>query len=336
MKQRQHVPLLLLLLTLLTSVITPILASADEKAIASDPVIAAAGDIACDPASSSFRNGQGTATSCQQRLTSDLMVDTGLAAVLALGDTQYECGGYQAYLQSYDLSWGRLKSITHPVIGNHEYLPPGNPEGGTDCRNNASGYFNYFGASAGQSGQGYYSYNIGAWHIIALNTECNDAGGCNEGSPQYLWLEQDLQAHPNACILAYWHIPLFSSGGRANNNSYNFWKLLYAAGADVVLTGHDHLYERFLRLGQYGEYDPFGIRQFVVGTGGANHTKIKAVAPGSVIYNDATFGVLRLTLHSNSYDWEFVPVAGSTFTDSGSASCSGDANYPTYLPYSKD
>src|SRR6185369_13371255 len=149
---------------------------------ASDPVIAAAGDIACDPSSSSFNGGNGTSVICHQKYTSDLLVNASLAAVLALGDVQYDCGGYQAFLQSYDLSWGRVKGITRPVVGNHEYLT----SGGTDCtlaNEGAAGYFNYFGAAAGNPGQGYYSYDIGTWHLIALNSNCTDVGGCSPNSP---------------------------------------------------------------------------------------------------------------------------------------------------------
>ena len=211
---------------------------------AGDPVVAAAGDIACDPSSSSFNAGNGSSSSCRQKYTSDLLVNAGLSAVLALGDNQYYCGGYQAFLQSYDLSWGRVKSITRPAVGNHEYLT----SGGTGCTSDnqgAAGYFNYFGAAAGNRGQGYYSYDIGTWHLIALNSNCGDAGGCSSSSPQGKWLEADLAAHSNFCTLAYWHIPLFSSGGRAASNSKPFWQSLYNHNADLILSGHDHIYERF-------------------------------------------------------------------------------------------
>ena len=143
---------------------------------------------------------------------------------LAVGiDLNALCFSYQAFLQSYDLSWGRLKSITHPVVGNHEYLT----SGGTGCTTanaGAAGYFQYFGAAAGDPGKGYYSYDIGSWHLIALNSNCGNAGGCSASSPQGIWLEADLTAHTNDCVLAYWHIPLFSSGGRANSNSKPFWQ----------------------------------------------------------------------------------------------------------------
>ncbi len=295
-------------------------------AAAGDPVIAAAGDIACDPSNSVFNGGLGNANSCRQKYTSDLLVNlanTGLAGVLDLGDNQYYCGGYQAYLQAYDPTWGRLKSITHPSVGNHEYLT----SGGTDCTTSnagAAGYFQYFGAAAGAVGQGYYSFDIGTWHLIALNSNCGDAGGCGTSSAQYKWLQADLASHTNFCTLAYWHIPLYSSGGRANANSKPFWNLLYANNADLILTGHDHTYERFAPQDPNGNLDLVrGIPEFVVGTGGANHTSLVSIAPNSIVQNTNTFGVLSLTLHPTGFDWQFVPEAGKTFTDSGSASCHG-------------
>ena len=303
-------------------------------AAAADPVIAAAGDIACDPATSSFNGGLGTTTSCREEYTSNLLVNGGFTSILSLGDNQYYCGGYQAFVQSYDPSWGRVKSITHPVAGNHEYFT----SGGTGCdasNTGAAGYFQYFGSAAGTVGQGYYSFDIGAWHLIALNSGCSSAGGCSSTSPQYKWLQADLAAHPNQCTLAYWHIPLFSSGGRANANSKPFWQLLYAAHADVVLNGHDHIYERFAPQTSTGTLDQaLGIREFIVGTGGADHTSITTVAANSEVRNTTTFGILKLTLHSGSYDWQFVPEAGQTFTDSGTQACHSGSNSSTSTPTS--
>jgi hypothetical protein len=304
-------------------------------AAASDPVIAAAGDIACDPANSAFNNGLGNANSCRQKYTSDLLVNGGFSAILALGDNQYYCGGYQAFMQSYDLSWGRVKSITHPSVGNHEFLT----SGGTGCditNEGAAGYYQYFGAAAGTPGQGYYSFNIGTWHLIALNTNCANAGGCGSTSAQYKWLQADLAAHPNQCTLAYWHIPLFSSGGRANANSSSFWKLLYASHADLVLNGHDHIYERFAPQDPNGAADPvMGIREFVVGTGGADHTSIASVAANSELRNTSAFGILKLTLHPSGYDWQFISASGGTFSDSGTGTCHASVpNTPTPTPTS--
>ena len=289
-----------------------------------DPVIATAGDISCDPTISGYNGGNGTATRCRQRYTSDLLVDGGFAAVLDLGDNQYECGSLTAYQQAYDPSWGRVKSITRPSPGNHEYLTSGGL--GCDSSNaNAAGYFNYFGSAAGTRGQGWYSYDIGTWHIIALNSQCSAVGGCGRSSPQYQWLQADLAAHSNYCTLAYWHVPLFSSGGRQAANSYSWWQLLYNANADVVLNGHDHIYERFAPQDPNANPDSaHGIRQFTVGTGGGNHTSIVSVAANSEVRDNTTFGILELTLHPTGYEWQFVPAAGSgTFTDSGSAPCHG-------------
>jgi hypothetical protein len=286
------------------------------------PVIAAAGDISCDPANSNFNGGNGSSSSCRDKYTSNLILNNpGVAAVLPLGDNQYYCGGFAAFQASYDLSWGRLKSISYPSVGNHEYLT----SGGTDCdagNEGAAGYFRYFGTAAGDPKQGYYSYDVGSWHLIALNSQCGTAGGCGATTAQGQWLRADLAAHSNQCLLAYWHIPLFSSGGRANNNSRSFWDALYAAKADVILTGHDHIYERFAPQSPTGALDPTnGIREFIAGTGGANHTSLAALAANSEVLNTNTFGVLELTLYSDNYTWQFVPEAGHTFADAGSQSC---------------
>ena len=287
-----------------------------------DPVIAAAGDIACDPSSSSFNGGNGTSSNCRQKATAALLT-ANLAAVLPLGDNQYYCGSLAAFNASYDLSWGTRKAITRPAVGNHEYLT----QGGTGCdttNGGAAGQFAYFGANAGTPGAGWYSFDVGAWHLIALNSNCGDAGGCSANSPQGKWLAADLAAHRTVCTLAYWHIPLFSSGGRSASNSQAFWDQLYVAGADVILTGHDHTYERFARQTPSGVADPVaGIREFVVGTGGANHTSFSNTVANSEVRNSMTYGVLRMTLHATSYDWQFVPESGASFSDAGSEACVG-------------
>jgi hypothetical protein len=283
---------------------------------AGDPVIAAVGDIACDPANVEFNGGQGTSNSCAQQATANLLgplwTQGNLAAILTLGDTQYEVNTYPAFLQSFDKSWGKYKEIIHPAVGNHEYLTPG-----------AAGYYQYFGAAAGNPHQGFYSFDAGAWHLIALNSNCGDAGGCSPGSPQGKWLVADLASHKSQCVLAYWHIPLFSSGGRTAPNSRTFWDVLYAAGADVILTSHDHLYERFAPQTPAGAPDPVkGIRTWVVGTGGNNHTSfVDPIFPNSEVRDDNTFGILQMTLHPQGYDWRFLPVAGKSFTDAGSGTC---------------
>jgi hypothetical protein len=285
-------------------------------------VIAAAGDIACDPGNSNFNGGNGSSSSCRDKYTSDLMLDNpSIAAVLPLGDNQYYCGGLASFQASYNLSWGRFKSITHPSVGNHEYLTSGGP--GCNAANaGAAGYFRYFGAAAGDPTKGYYSYDIGSWHLIALNSQCETVGGCGSTTAQGRWLRADLAAHANQCLLAYWHIPLFSSGGHTNINTRSFWDALYAAKADVVLTAHDHIYERFARQSPTGAPDPAGgIRQFIAGTGGANHTPLATPAANSEIVNADTFGVLELTLDPDQYTWQFVPEPGQSFTDGGSESC---------------
>jgi hypothetical protein len=288
-----------------------------------DPVIGAAGDIACDPTSSSFNGGNGTSGSCRQKAVSDVMLNSNLTAVLALGDIQYEDGALTKYSQSYDPSWGRLKNITRPAVGNHEYLTAG-----------ASGYYTYFGTAAGDKTKGYYSYNLGEWHIIALNSNCSQVGGCGAGAPQEQWLKADLAANPTMCTLVYFHHPRFSSGQHGNNTSYDiFWKDLYAAGVELVLNGHDHIYERFAPQSPSAAADPKGIQQFTVGTGGKNHTTIVAIQPNSVVRNTDTYGFLKLSLHATSYDWQFVPEPGKTFTDTGTRNCfTTSSTPPTSVP----
>jgi Calcineurin-like phosphoesterase len=291
-----------------------------------DPVLMAAGDIACDPLNSAFNGGAGTGNACQMNAVGQLVMDDpAVTAVAALGDVQYECGGLAAFNASYDQTWGRFKAMTYPAVGNHEYIKSSTTTPATDCdaTGTAAGYFQYFGVRAGPDGTGYYSYDLGTWHIIVLNTTC-DAGpsvGCGPGSPQEAWLRSDLAAHPNKCTLAYFHIPVWTSGGRSANNARTFQQDLYDAGAEVVLAGHDHTYERFALQDPSGNPDPKGLQAFVVGTGGANHTTMAAPMSNSLVRDDRTFGVLRLELHEGSYDWRFIPVPGGTLTDSGTANC---------------
>jgi hypothetical protein len=278
----------------------------------SDPMVAAAGDIACDPDKAQYNQGNGTVDACHMKATSELLVGQNFAAVLPLGDTQYENATLSKFQQSYDRTWGRVKAISYPAAGNHEYLTPG-----------ASGYFSYFGAAAGESTKGYYSYNIGNWHIIALNGNCTYIGGCEAGSPQEIWLKADLAASSAVCTLAYWHQPRFSSGLHSNDSTYDaFWQDLYNAHADIVLNGHDHHYERFAPQTPKAEADPRrGIREFVVGTGGKNLYPILTAQANSQIRNADTYGILKLVLHPDRYSWAFIPEAGKTFTDSGDDLC---------------
>ncbi len=288
---------------------------------AADPVIAAAGDIACSPTDPGYNGGSGTATRCQQRATSDLLVGAGLAAVLPLGDVQYDSPTAANLKAVYDPTWGRVKSISRPVIGNHDGA--------------GASYFDYFngpGAAngpAGPRGRGYYSFDVGSWHIVALNSNCALVS-CGAGSIQEQWLRADLAAHPAACTLAFWHHPRYSSGHDGSHVTLSaFWSDLYAAGAELVLSGHSHDYERFAAKDAQGKSSATGIRQFVVGTGGAFMTGLgtSRVAGSEVAQND-TFGVLKLTLHPTSYDWHFVPIAGRSWTDSGSGQCHGPGGAP--------
>jgi Calcineurin-like phosphoesterase len=288
---------------------------------ANDPVIAAAGDIACSPLDPNFNGGLGTATACRQRYTSDLLLGGEVTAVFPLGDLAYECGSTDAFTRSYDPSWGRLNAIAHPIPGNHEYQTTGADD--CDTTGQATPYFDYFGATAGDPSKGYYSYDIGSWHIVALNTNSACATiACAAGSTQEQWLQADLAAHPADCTLAYWHHPLFSSTIAATSASQALWQDLYDAGADVILNGHAHVYERFAPQTPSGALDTAnGIREFVVGTGGAALHAFSTIEPNSQARNNTTFGVLKLTLHPTGYDWAFTPEAGGTFTDSGSDSC---------------
>ena len=238
------------------------------------------------------------------------LLETIPGTVITLGDNAYPSGTEAEYNNYYEPTWGRHKARTMPAAGNHEY------DTGT-----AEAYFNYFGAVAGDADKGYYSYNVGDWHIITLNTECSEVGGCGSNDPQGLWLQADLAANPSICTLAVLHKPLFSSGSRSSDGQ-DYWSILYQAGADVILSGHAHLYERFALQDPNGVADPVhGIREFVVGTGGGDLHSPQPLAPNTEARSNTTFGVIKLTLHQTSYDWDFIPIAGQTFTDSGSAQC---------------
>jgi acid phosphatase type 7 len=291
-------------LTLLSSIPAMAQKSAQkdaQKSTQKDAVLVGAGDISsCDD----LHGAEATAA----------LIDKIPGTVFAVGDLAYPDGSDENFAKCYAPTWGRFKDRTRPSPGNHEYHSDG-----------ASGYVRYFGAAAGEPKKGYYSYELGAWHIVVLNSECEDVEGCGAGSPQEQWLRQDLKTHPAKCTLAYWHKPLFSSG-KAHGNDPEvkpLWDALYAADADVVLNGHDHDYERFAPQDPAGKLDPQrGIREFVVGTGGKNsHRSFASPKPNSEVRQADTFGVLKLTLHAESYDWQFVPEAGKTFTDSGSGKC---------------
>jgi hypothetical protein len=258
-------------------------------------VLLAAGDI-----SSCSSNGDQTTATLLDRLT---------GTVATLGDNVYPDGTASQFANCYDPTWGRHKARTRPSPGNHDYHTSG-----------ASAYYGYFGAKAGPSGRGYYSYNLGDWHVVSLNSNVS----MSAGSTQEKWLRADLAASTRRCTIAYWHHPRFSSGTKHGSFSAArpIWQALYDYDADVVLSGHEHNYERFAPQTATGSADPArGIREFVVGTGGVGHyTGYRAIA-NSQVFNGTTFGVLKLTLAASSYSWQFMPVAGQSFTDSGTGSC---------------
>jgi len=264
----------------------------DVVAVPSTPaVFAGAGDIA-------ICGNSGDAATAR-------LLDAIGGTFFALGDNAYYSGSTQEYTDCYDRTWGRHRSQTRPAPGNHEYESPG-----------AAPYFDYFGVNAGPRGLGYYSFELGGWHVVALNSNV----AVSEGSPQGTWLRADLAANRARCTLAYWHHPRFSSGKHGNQEQMRgFWHILYEAGAEVILSAHDHIYERFAAQDPDGVPDPSkGIRQFVVGTGGANPYSVAAVQANSEV-RLSTIGVLKLTLTATGYDWEFISVGGPG--DSGTGTC---------------
>src|SRR3954447_7464030 len=302
----------LVLLACLTALAAP------AAARAADPVIAAAGDIACGPA------GTGVFP-CQQAATASLLAFIHPTAVLSLGDNQYNSGTLADYNAFYDPTWGALKAITHPVVGNHEYGSP-----------NATGYFDYFNGAGRKNGpagprpDGYYSFNVGTWHLIALNSNCERVtGGCAAGSPQETWLRNDLKAHPAACTLAFEHQPLWASPAFATPDVQPLFQDLYDAGAALLITGHDHIYQRFAPSAPDQSIDRTrGLRHVILGTGGRDLSGLGPPIPNSQAVDNDTFGVLKLTLHPASYDWQFLPIAGQSFTDSGTGFCPGASAPP--------
>ena len=249
-----------------------------------DPQVVAAGDI-------------GSCFSDDDERTAALVDGLPSATVLTLGDNVYEQGTAAEFASCYGPTWGRFKGRTKPAPGNHDY-GTGKPDG----------YVGYFGVPDR------YSFDVGSWHIISLNSNCRLVGGCGPGSAEERWLRADLAAHRAQCTLAYWHHPRWSSGTHGSDTSVDgLWRALADAKADVVLSGHDHDYERFSPID--------GIREFVAGTGGRSHYPFVNALPSSEVRDGDTFGVLVLTLHPSSFEWRFAPVAGATFTDAGTSSC---------------
>jgi len=254
-----------------------------------DAILVGAGDISrCD--------------NNNDELTARLL-DTISGTVFTAGDNAYSSGTYTEYINCYDPTWGRHKARTKPSPGNHEYNTSG-----------AAGYFQYF-----NNIPAYYAYNLGSWRIYALNSEID----VSASSPQVVWLQSDLAANPKQCVLAYWHKPRWSSGSNHGSNSgmQTLWQLLYNAGAELVINGHDHEYERFAEMNASGSAVSQGLREIVAGTGGASLYSFSTPLSASQVRNSTTYGVLKLTLRASSYEWQFVPVAGSTFTDSGTSNC---------------
>jgi acid phosphatase type 7 len=272
---------------------------------ASTVVVAAVGDVACAPTSPK------TATDCHDGEVANLIsADASIRKVLLLGDLQYDRGEADAFAVSYDRSFGRFRSLAIPVPGNHEY--------GTG---NASGYFGYFGPAAHPESNGYYSVNVGSWHVVALNSNCEHVS-CAVDSEQLRWLRADLAANSKPCVAAMWHHPRFSSSEHGNDErSTPFWNELVAAKADVILNGHDHFYERYEPQDANAAATSDGPRSFVVGTGGRLLYSVKNIQPNSA-KRITGFGFLRLELQSGSYSWKFVPDGETTTdTDTGAAKC---------------
>lgn len=266
----------------------------DFVLIASPPILVGAGDIA-DCAGFEEETAQ--------------LLDTIPGTVFVAGDNAYAKGTAAQFNKCYDPAWGRHKSRTRPVPGNRDYKT-------TD----AAPYYDYFGPAAGDPSKGYYSYDVGEWHIVALNSECAEIGGCDSGSPQGQWLREDLANNPSECTMAYVHASRYSSS--EDNPTYSdLWQILYDAGVELVVASHKHNYERFAPQDANGNASPVGVRTFVVGTGGTPLLAFVSTDTNSEVQNDNTFGVLKLTLNPGSYDWEFISIAGQTFTDSGSGSC---------------
>jgi hypothetical protein len=260
-------------------------------------VLIAAGDIAaCTPATE-------TTAAAVKRLK---------GTVATLGDNAYPDGSSDDFTRCYEPTWGPFKSRTRPSTGNHEYVTA-----------SAAAYFAYFGSRAGEPGRGYYGYRLGKWQVIALNSNCDQIGGCGEGNPEERWLSDYLDAHRTLCTLAYWHHPRFSTGLHGNDATLApLWRDLYRAGAEIVLNGHDHNYQRFAPLTPDGTVDRVrGLREFVVGTGGANLTHFTSSSGATEARSDTTFGVLRLALGPKGYSWHFVTASGNDFTDAGSDRC---------------
>jgi hypothetical protein len=277
-------------------------------------VVATSGNVPSGAAVTAILVGAGDIAKCSSsgdEATAKLLDGIG-GTVFTVGDNAYPNGSPTNFNRCYDPTWGRHKSRTRPAAGNHEYRDP-----------NAAAYFGYFGAAAGAPGKGWYSFDLGAWHIVVLNSNCKAVGGCGPSSPQVTWLRADLAANPSVCTAAIFHHPRWSSGNHGSIQTMNtFWRVLHEHGADVVLNGHDHSYERFAPMDPNGNRDlAHGLREFVVGTGGAELQPFGSPLSNSEKRISGTFGVLKLSLEEGSYEWRFVPVAGQSASDQGAEDC---------------
>jgi len=283
----------------------------------------ASGAATLDPEPSTVPSGEtailvgaGDIADCERsedELTAGL-VENIAGTVFTLGDNAYPDGTHRDFAECYAPTWGRpdILERTRPAAGDEDYDTP-----------DARAYFDYFGEAAGNPSEGFYAYDAGTWRVYVLNSNCASVGGCGEGSRQLTWLQGDLVANPRDCVLAIWHHPYFSSGSSGGGDATvrNFWRVLTEAGAELALSGHDHVYERFAAQTAEGDLDPEGLVQFVVGTGGADPDRFHTLGPNSLVRERGIFGVLVLRLQPGAYAWEFITVAGRDFTDAGTAQC---------------
>ena len=285
--------------------------------------VAAAGDMACSSADPRYHDGKGIDGWCQQAAVSDLATNRSLDAVFGLGDYQYEEARADDYRHVYGPTWGRLRSITRPALGNQEYKV-----------HNANTFTSYFGANAPDPAKGWYSYELGTWHVVVLNSNCDLVGGCGADSPQGQWLASDLAAHPQRCTVAYWHHPRWSTGLYGSDQRMAaIWTIVATHHVDIVLGAHEHDYERFRPIGPTGSASDTGTTEFVVGTGGqaaygpddtaggGNLASARRVQQNnSAIRIDRQEGVLLLTLDNGRFEWRYVGLGGATL-DEGNRAC---------------
>ncbi len=277
------------------------LGSSTPPPISSGATLLAVGDIStCDSLGAFITAG----------IVQAQLLEQPSAKLALLGDIAYERGTDEEF-KCFDTAWGKFKSISYPVPGNHEYFS-----------DNAAGYYKYFGTRAGDPKRGYYTYTLGNWRMYALNSNCQAIGGCDTSSPQAKWLQKTLLENPRACTLAYWHHPRFSSGHHGNNDfMQDIWAILAKSGTELVLAGHDHMYERFKPLDKAGKPNPKGIRSFVIGTGGRSFYEFKNLNPNSAAKQNTELGIVKFQLEPNGYSWAFISAKKNGFTDTGRANC---------------